>query len=313
MSAGQRLGHVEPRERAGSQTGRKYEYQYERTARAALELLSDGGNHMSVYCDWHDDYVIEMGTPPTRYVFHQVKGRKTSQGPWTFREFFGTAMRESETPTKKPATVNEKAIVPLMLLHYRNFSESCAGIAFVTNAGLDPSLWSFLNAIGSCTDVTAIPTNARNAFDHLARAYVAAAPPHASSATELLGWLRGMTVRTDQGQIDGADTGLLEIADVVVNYSEIDLSLRQTKQIAREMVSLVRGKVGHSTTVVPASDEQLRREKGIVVGELLGVLSLSAQAYEALKAGAGSDTVKTLSRLQRFCRIKNLDQHLGNL
>jgi hypothetical protein len=39
VSGGPRLGQVEPRERAGAQTGRKYEYQYERTARAALDLL----------------------------------------------------------------------------------------------------------------------------------------------------------------------------------------------------------------------------------------------------------------------------------
>src|SRR5258706_4903699 len=79
-----RLGHVEPRERAGAQTGRKYEYQYERTARAALDLLADDTQHVCVYCDWHDDYVIEIGLPATRYFFHQVKGRKSSQGPWKF-------------------------------------------------------------------------------------------------------------------------------------------------------------------------------------------------------------------------------------
>src|SRR3954468_1915171 len=55
VSAVTRLGDVEPRERAGAQTGRKYEYQYERTARAALDLLSDGTKHVCVYCDWHDD------------------------------------------------------------------------------------------------------------------------------------------------------------------------------------------------------------------------------------------------------------------
>jgi hypothetical protein len=63
----------------------------------------------------------------------------------------------------------------------------------------------------------------------------------------------------------------------------------------------VRVKVAHATTVVPTSDEQLRRDKGIVITELLGVLSLSTQGYEELKAGAGRDTVKTLSRLHRFC------------
>jgi hypothetical protein len=50
-----RLGEIEPRERVGAQTGRKYEYQYERTARAALGLLVDGPKHVCVYCDWHDD------------------------------------------------------------------------------------------------------------------------------------------------------------------------------------------------------------------------------------------------------------------
>ena len=97
-----RLGEIEPRERVGAQTGRKYEYQYERTARAALGLLADGPNHVCVYCDWHDDYVIEIGDPPTRYEFHQVKGRKSSQGPWSFREFFGVSKTKAKTVPKKP-------------------------------------------------------------------------------------------------------------------------------------------------------------------------------------------------------------------
>src|SRR5882724_10126970 len=145
--AGIRLGQIEPRERAGAQTGRKYEYQYERTARAALDLLVDGLNYVCVYCDWHDDYVIETGDPPTRYVFHQVKGRKSSRGPWTFGEFFGVAKKKARAPSKKPATVKPDAIVPLMLLHHKNFRDSCAGLAFVTNTGLDPVLSGFLEKI----------------------------------------------------------------------------------------------------------------------------------------------------------------------
>ncbi len=136
-SGGPRLGQVEPRERAGAQTGRKYEYQYERTARAALDLLAEDAKHVCVYCDWHDDYVIETGQPPACYLFHQVKGRKSSQGPWKFSEFFGVQMKNSPTPAKNPPAVASDAIVPLMLLHHRNFGHSCAGLAFVTNAGLD--------------------------------------------------------------------------------------------------------------------------------------------------------------------------------
>lgn len=304
-----RLGQVEPRERAGAQTGRKYEYQFERTARAALDLLTDGPKHVCVYCDWHDDYVIEIGDPPTRYVFHQVKGRKSSQGPWTFSEFFGVlkkktksaAKKKTKSASKKAPAVKAEAIVPLMLLHYKNFSDNCAGLSFVTNAGLDPGLFGFLETIGSAKSEAALPEEVQIAFQHIARAYTASDPKLAPSAAELFAWLRGLKVHTDQGQLEDTDAALLELADVVVDYSEIDLLQRQAKQIAREIVNRVRVKVAHSTTVVPTSDEQLRHDKGIGIAELLGVLSLSAQAYEELKAGAGRDIVKTLSRLQRFC------------
>ena len=121
------------------------------------------------------------------------------------------------------------------------------------------------------------------------------------SASDLYVWLRSLVVHTDQGQIAAADAALLEIADVVFDYSEIELGQRQAKQIAREIIDQVRRKVAHTTTVVPVSDAQLRRNKGIVITELLNVLSLSTDAYEALRDGTGTDTVKTLSRLQRFC------------
>src|SRR5258708_23734310 len=168
MSSGApRLGQIEPRERAGAQTGRKYEYQYERTARAVLNLLADGPKQVCVYCDWHDDYVVEIGDPPTRYVFHQVKGRKSSVGPWKFGEFFGVLKKKAKFTSKKPPGVKADAIVPLMLLHHGNFSDNCAGLAFVTNAGLDPALSEFLEAIGRSGSEAALPKDAQIAFQHI--------------------------------------------------------------------------------------------------------------------------------------------------
>ena len=309
-SGGPRLGHVEPRERVGAQTGRKYEYQYERTARAALDLLAEDAKHVCVYCDWHDDYVVETGQPPARYVFHQVKGRKSSLGPWKFTDFFGVKKKESAKPSKKPPEVATDAIVPRMLLHHQNFGASCAGLAFVTNAGLDASLASFLQALGTAPDIASLPADAHIAFQHLARGYMATTPPLASSEADLFTWLRGLTVHTDRGLLEDQDAALLELADVVVTYSEIELLQRQAKQISRDIVNQVRRKVAHSTTVVPASDDQLRRDKGLVVTEILSVLSLSTQAYEQLKAGQGRDAVKTLSRLQRFCEKRGMTDHL---
>ena len=304
ITSGPRLGQIEPRERVGAQTARKYEYQYERTARAALDLLADGAKQICVYCDWHDDYVVEIGDPPSRYVFHQVKGRKSSQGPWKFSEFFGVLKKVAAKPSKEPAAVTENAILPLMLLHHRNFGDSCGGLAFVTNTGLDPALSAFLETIGNTNSEDELPEDARIPFQHIAKAYCAATPPLAPSTAVLYSWLRDLRVHTDKGQLEDSEAALLELANVVVDFSEIELLQRQAKQIGREIISEVRGRVSHSATVVPTSDDNLRRDKGIVVTDLLNVLSLSAQAYEQLKAGEGQDVVKNLSRLQRYC-LKN--------
>jgi hypothetical protein len=305
-----RLGEIEPRERVGAQTGRKYEFQYERTARAALDLLVDGPKHVCVYCDWHDDYVIEIGDPPTRYEFHPVKGRKSSQGPWTFREFFGVSKTKAKVAPKKPVAVKADGILPLMLSHHKNFSTACAGLAFVTNAGLDPALSEFIEEIGRSTVEADLSPDAQIDLERIALAYAAAVPRVASSKSELFQWLRGLKVHTDQGHLENVEIALLELADLVVQFSEIELLQRQAKQIAREIVGKVRTKVAHSSTVVPASEAQLQRDKGIVVAELLGILSLSAQAYEQLKIGATTDTVKTLSRLQRYCSKNGFDNYI---
>jgi hypothetical protein len=310
LNGNPRLGEIEPRERVGAQTSRKYEYQYERTARAALELLSDGSQHICVYCDWHDDFVAEIGGPLNRYMFHQVKGRKLSQGPWKFPEFFGAARKKTAKPSKTPASVATDAIIPRMILHYKNFGMNCAGLTFVTNAGLDPALTEFIESISSAGSESDLSGETKFAFQHLAGAYAAASPSLVVSEAQLFTWLRGLRIYTDQGNLENADAALLELAEAVEDYSEIDLMQRQAKQIAREIVSRVRTKVAHCTTIIPAPDDQLRRDKGIVIAELLNMLSLSAQAYEALKAGEARETVKTLSRLERFCRKKGLESQI---
>ena len=225
MSSGTpRLGQIEPRERVGAQTGRKYEYQYERTARAALNLLADGVTHICVYCDWHDDYVAEIGSPPTRYIFHQVKARNSSQGPWKFSELFGVLKKKTGKPSKTPPTITMDAIIPLMLLHYKNFGNSCAGLAFVTNAGLDPGLSDFLQTIRDANNESDLSGETKNAFQHMARGYMATDPALTATPAELFTWLRcRIQVSTDQGNLEDQNAALSELADVVVDYSEIDL------------------------------------------------------------------------------------------
>lgn len=322
MSGGYRLGEIEPRERAGAQTARKYEYQYERTALATLNLLSSQHKHLCVYCDWHDDFVVELEEAHTAYQFHQVKGRKSSQGPWSFREFFGVSLvvvkarDEAKEPAKlhkdpKPVKAAGDAIFVRMIQHRRNFGAACAALIFVTNAGIEPALSNFLSSLKSKSSRDELSPESKVLFDRLAAAYVAA--KLVDSATDLFTWLRELRMLTDQGNLESQDAALLELADQIVELSEIDLLQRQSKQIAREVVSQVRLRVAHTTTLVPASDETLRQEKGVVVEDVLKMLSLSSQAYEQLRKGDSTHVVKTLSRLQRYCQKHNLTQHLVHI
>ena len=309
-NVGTRLGHVKPRERAGSQTAQRYEFQYQRTARAALTLLDDTQKHVCVYCDWHDDFVIEVGTPPTRYVFHQVKGRTSSKGPWTFHEFFGVHYKKGAKLAAKVSVVSDKAIFPLMLLHHHNFPDSCAGLAFVTNTGFAPGLSEFIGDIAAAPDMDGLPQATRIAFDHLAGAYTRVDPPLASEASDLFAWLRGLTLHPDQGKLGDENAALLELGDIVEQFSEIDLLQSESKMIARQIIARARAKASHSTTTIPTPDNQLRKDKGIVIGELLSILSLSTEGYESLKSGVSGEIVKTLSRLQRYCKTNDLEEHV---
>ena len=295
-----RLCEKEPRERAGAKTGRRYDYQYERAARRVLNLLDHQQNHVCVYCDWHDDFVVERGDPPAQYVFHQVKGRKSSLGPWTFTEFFGLAKREA-LPLPASATFKKDGIVPVMLLHYRNFPQTCQGLAFVTNTGLEPQLESFMDALQVAENLDDLAEEERTAFDFIALAYLAGKRPLASDAVALFERLKALTLWLDEPHLDDPNVALTELVDLIERYSEINLRYSQSKNIAKGVIEKVRQKAHFDRTVVPATEAKLREEKGIVLIELLGVLSLSTDGYQALRDGRSPVDIKTLSRLQRYC------------
>lgn len=307
-----RLGEVEPRERAGARTEDRYEYQCERTARAAIELLNDDANCVCVYCDWHDDYVVEVSGDPTEYKFYQVKGKALSAGPWTTLAFWGVT-KPPKGKSKPPATVREDAVFPRLLAHITRFHKSCAGLAFVTNSELIPELSEFINSISAAPSLETVAPSDRALFHHLYGAYVGTVPPLVGSLEGLFHAIRSLTVYVNQGVLDDRDAGIRELADMCVTHSEIEVVTREAKQMARDLVEVVRNKVRHATTVVPTSETELRKQKGVVVADVLSVLSLSVQGYEALKQGISKDVVKQLSRVQRFCELHGFEPHLKEI
>ena len=89
-----KLYEVEPREQVGPATGNLYEYQYHQAAAGSLKLIEKNDTAACIYCEWHDDYVVEAESDG-RYTFFQVKTR--SSGPWNVGEFFGLGKLNSTT------------------------------------------------------------------------------------------------------------------------------------------------------------------------------------------------------------------------
>jgi hypothetical protein len=141
----------------------------------------------------------------------------------------------------------------------------------------------------------------RTAFDFIALAYLAGNKPLAPNAAVLFDRLRAIVVWPDEPHLDDANVAITELVDLIEQYSEINLIYAQSKNIAKDVIERVREKAHFDKTIIPATDERLRQEKGIVVTELLSVLSLSTDGYEALRGGRAPVDIKTLSRLQRYC------------
>lgn len=319
MTAGKHLVDVAPGDRVGPLTGRQYEYQHEQATMGALEMLACH-DRICVYCEWHDDFVVEANHEPSlRYYFNQVKTKSLSQGPWSFHELFGLSppkqptrstlaqVKKSAPTVLRPLAVGTDAIFRRLLAHDERFGSSCGGFNFVTNTGVHPVAQKFLEAVAGAPTLAELDKDCGTIFEHLARGYCSGPNPLLASTDELFARLKRFIVATEQGSLKEA-SALNEICDRVFDLSEIDLKMSERKQIARQLVALIRSKATDTSVRHPVDRSTLRAKKGVVVAEVLHVLSLSYKGYLALKqCGAGSDLVKTLSRLDRFIQSNGMD------
>ena len=75
------------------------------------------------------------------------------------------------------------------------------------------------------------------------------------------------------------------------------------------MVAAIRQRSHLVLSTVPQTSEELRAQKGLVVGNVLRLLSLSTEGYNQLRVG-GRESVFALSRLHRLCRKNNIPDDL---
>jgi hypothetical protein len=303
VNADSKLFEIEPREQIGAQTGVLYEYQYHQAAAGALKLLDQSENALWIYCEWHDDYVIE-GHTNDLYTFYQVKTR--SGGPWTVGEFFGLGKLNNKTGIRALST-RQSCVFSNLWDHTHKFGVRCNGFIFLSDTSLDPELQSLLDECKTVDTSDQLSTDSQRLFQSIL-------PPLAKrdrtvTAASLFVFMRKLRAEIGVGTVRNIDDAKLIIADRIISCSEVDLAWSEGRRIGNDLVAIVRSRSHLVLRDLPSTAQQLRSSKAISITDLLKLLSLSEAGYRMLNEGAG-DAVKTLSRLHRFCQKRGIAEEL---
>lgn len=302
------IHEVLPREQVGAVTGERYDFQYHQAAADVLLVLDDT-KVACVYCEWHDDYVIEAAGVVS-YRFHQVKTRTKSQGPWTLNEFFGIKPRRGPKPKNEPtapAGATADSIFGRLLDHVTRFGDRCEGFVFVTDAGITTDFQSLLGSVAAAPTVAALTEDPAKAMTALHASLVAVFPTLTLDA--FFDFVKRFSVKDAIGSLQDSGSCRILIGGRILEMSEVDLRMSEAQKIGAELVAMVRDKSHRVLPTLPATMTELRSMKGLVLDDVLRILSLSAAGYRDLKSG-GRASVVELSRLHRLCRRSGVAESL---
>ena len=328
-----RIEEVAPREQVGAKTGAAYDFQYAEAALACLELL-EGSDTTCVYCEWHDDYVVERESSGPTYEFFQVKSRSQSRSAWTMTSVLGVkgarprkaisklgsrsvggdiAPPKARTPL---APARKMGIAERLLEHQRRFEGACAAFAFVTNKDVkEDRFYDLLASAGKIAAEGGAPdslaADSREVFDELVVAYRQRDPTIAEADVWAL--VSRLRIQKAQGRYGDLSVAIGLLGQRIYDLAEVDLKVTDQRRIARQLLDAVRAKSHRvlDESSLPAAAE-VQAKKGVTVDEVLLFLPLSPSGYRALKAGGQAD-VKELSRLHRLCSESGMDQKMIEL
>jgi hypothetical protein len=302
LTADPALNEVEPREQVGTATGAAYEYQYHQAAAEALVLL-ESADAICIYCEWHDDFVTETNGVCC-YAFHQVKTRQKAKGPWKWKEFFGYSAKGKD---EQEPQLKTDSIFSHLWDHTKKFGSRCGRFIFITDAGIAIEMTKLLEDARESQSADKLPEESGKIFAKI----IVQAKKTFSEITEetLFSFLRRLEVKDGLGEVHGLNQTKILIADRILTASEVDLKLSEAKKIGAQLVAAVREKSHLTLKALPATVEELRTKKGLMIQDILGVLSLSVEGYKELRE-SGREAVVTLSRLQRYCRRNHIAESL---
>jgi hypothetical protein len=233
-----------------------------------------------------------------------VKTRLKSRGPWDWKEFFGVTRK---TKDNQQPTLRSDSIFSHLWDHTKKFGARCGRFVFVSDAGISVEMSSLLADAKLSQGAAKLPEESAKIFVGI----MEQAKRTFSEITDekFFNFLTRLEVKEGLGTVKGLTETKILIANLIHEASEVDLRISEAKKIGAQLVAAVRDRSHVTIKTLPATVEELRSIKGLMVEDILRLLSLSVEGYHQLRAG-GRDSVIALSRLHRLCMRNKVPEAL---
>nr|WP_316643264.1 dsDNA nuclease domain-containing protein [uncultured Roseateles sp.] len=281
-------------EDVGRDTLSRYDMQFQAAAYAALQIL-EGKGVDCVYCDFHDDFVVRrVVANVTTYHFFQVKTKNKLNHQWSLNDIFALKKAGQKNDGESLKKVRQ-SFAGKLLLHGIVFDDACIEATLLSNVYFHDDV---VQAVDELRGKVPKCRAAKFLSDNFSAIFSITPELPGEKIEEFLGKL---ILQPSVGYID-KDRGTFAGAarSAIYEYSEIDLTHYETKELANGLVDLVYRKSKMPLEgVAPA---EIASRIGVGLDDLLEVLSISRSAYEALLKGAEPKALKQASAIQRWLK-----------
>lgn len=284
------LGNIKPREQSGRDALARFRIQARSAALASLAIL-EGGDIDRVYCDMHDDFVVRINRNGLHYYsFYQVKTHSKKNHNWTLNEVFGLNSRIKDLSKHQNSSISN-SFAGRLLMHTVVFGENCEAVIFQTNINIDDLIEELVEDIRNGQFENKLSNLLIERFSDCFLC------PD-DNIEKIKSHLKKLKFDTDVQHIKLENNNFAAIAkEAIYQYSEIDLTHDEFKDILIKLVELVEKK--SSGIIKELNSESIETLSGISVFDLLEILSISKAAYKALIEGGDLSAVKNASIIQR--------------
>lgn len=292
---------VAPEEDVGRDTISRFDMQFQAAAYAALEIL-EGKGVDCVYCDYHDDFVVRknIGGHIT-YHFFQVKTKKKENHQWSLSDIFSLT-KNRVTADKERFEKVKASFGGKLLLHGIFFADNCSEVTLLSNVYFEDDVVKTVDELRGKAPQSKAATFLSENFS----AIFSLDTITEAEASDILCKMSLQPAVRHIGQDLEAFTSSARTA--VFKFSEIDLSFHETNELANGLVSLAYNK--SKTPLEGVRPEDISKRTGIQLDDLLGILSISRAAYDALLSGEDEHALKTASVIHRWYKRAGANEQM---